>query len=62
METDEQLNDMTLVIVHSVLYYIVRYNMLLQWGKSRKKVQFKEAAIMFVSKAKINVFEKIIFG
>ena len=32
MKTDEQLNDMTLVIVHKyyiiVNYYIVRYNML----------------------------------
>ena len=46
MKTDEQLNDMTLVIVHKyyiiVNYYIVRYNMLYYCEvKTRKKVQLK---------------------
>ena len=46
MKTDEQLNDMTLVIVHKyyiiVDYYIVRYNMLYYCEvKTRKKCNLK---------------------
>ena len=46
MKTDEQLNDMTLVIVHKyyiiVDYYIVRYNMLYYCEvKTQKKCNLK---------------------
>ena len=55
MKTDEQLNDMTLVIVHKyyiiVNYYIVRYNMLYYCEvKTRKKCNL---STMFVSKAEV---------
>ena len=56
MKTDEQLNDMTLVIVHKyciiVNYYIVRYNMLYYCEvKTQKKCN--SSTTMFVSKAEV---------
>ena len=60
MKTDEQLNDMTLVIVHKyyiiVNYYIVRYNMLYYCEvKTRKKCNL--STTMFVSKAEVFGFQ-----